>query len=61
MYVRRSTAAQCAATEGDDKVPDSTFRRVYWVFDGSREIRASIVATRLRSLVRNFRLMRRFT
>ena len=41
MYVRRSTAAQYAATKVTTKVTQSTrfqrFRRVYWVFDGSRE------------------------
>ena len=43
MYVRRSTAAQYAATkvttkaptQGDDKVPDSTFPASIGFFDGS--------------------------
>jgi hypothetical protein len=42
MYVRRSTAAQYAATKVTTKYPIQRSERVYWVFDGSRaSIRAS--------------------
>ena len=61
MYVRRSTAVQCVATKAPTKYPFQLFGRVYWVFDGSREIRAYIIAIRLRPLYRNLRLARRFT
>ena len=59
MYVRRSTAAQYVATKVATKVttkyPIQLLPASIGFFDGSREIRASIVAIRLRSLVRNFR------